>query len=218
MKKITCFFMSMCMLFYFATVSLAAPNEDIISIKEYEAAVKMVGEEYGIELFLLDYNPSVQITKEILAYEMDDLRLTLQMAKPVKKQTNLFSNKKISIFPDSPQRVMPVTRYFSNSFTVSCPLVNGQAVFLVSANVTTDAQNYYVISVNSITAHQVGNFTNFDGWITDSISTTRNSPSQGYITATVRGRATFSKTGSISGNKIGRTETVNETVVINCRG
>ncbi len=69
------------------TASAAAPAAtEIISIEEYEAAIQREAAQYGIRCYVIRYDPAVQITREQLAFTLEEMRMaggfTVQEARP----------------------------------------------------------------------------------------------------------------------------------------
>lgn len=88
---------------------------------------------------------------------------------------------------------MIVTRNYTDSFYVGNWLFPADAYIELSANITSDLQNGYVISVNSYSTYAIGYGTNFDYWEETSVSYNENTPSNGTVRFSVSGRAHFSK-------------------------
>lgn len=58
------------------TASAAAPAAtEIISIEEYEAAIQREAAQYGIRCYVIRYDPAVQITREQLAFTLEEMRI-----------------------------------------------------------------------------------------------------------------------------------------------
>ena len=58
------------------TASAAAPAAtEIISIEEYEAAIQREAAQYGIRCYVIRYDPAVQITREQLAFTLEEMRM-----------------------------------------------------------------------------------------------------------------------------------------------
>lgn len=182
-------------------------ESEFISIEEYKSAIKEAGEKYGVDCEVLDYNPDIQLTKEMLEKAINDIRLSAESFE-VQQVTLNVEDGNIST------RSMPVTKDVYGTFKIKD--FYGEATIRVDANVTVNAQNGNVMSVNSTNAYQTGFFINFTSWQTTSISKRLNSPSNGWITLTVSGRATFSYADPWTGITTGYTHNTATPVRIEC--
>ena len=198
---------------------MAAESEDVnksyISIEEYEKAVQEECAKYDIECKVLDYDPTIVITQEMV----DDAILNARIyAESIEVQSSgdfvVDTFKDVSVDEGASVYAMPVTQNVYGSMYISN--VYGYANFTVKANVTVNVQNSAVMSVNSTEVYQEGSFMNYQGWETTSISSKLNSPSTGYITVNVTGRATFSYADPVTGITTGYTSTESKSVKINC--
>lgn len=217
MKKLVSVMLAMCTCVGLCVPVLAAEpvTNDVVSIEEYEAAIKAEGAKYDIDCNVLSYNPDTKITAEMLDYAVNNVRA---YAKSIEKDTQQAPGEittPVNPVTDSIGiRSMPISKDVSGYFTVNNAY--GSASMQADANVTVDARNSTVISVNSTDIYQNGAFVNFDSWETKSVSSKRNSPLTGWITLTVKGRATFSYSDPVTSIKTGYTQNVTKKVKINC--
>lgn len=213
MKKLVSVMLAMCTCVGLCVPALA--TNDIISIEEYKAAIKAEGAKYEIDCNVLSYNPDIKITAEMLDYAVNNVRVYAESIEKDTEQASKDITTTVNPATDSiGVRSMPLSKDVSGYFTVSNAY--GSASMQVDANVTVDAQNNTVISVNSTDVYQSGAFVNFDSWKTKSVSSKRNSPSTGWITLTVKGRATFSYADPVTSITTGYTHSVTEKVKIDC--
>lgn len=163
----------------------------------------------------MDYDPSVVITQEMVDNAILDART---YAESIEVQTScdfiMNTSEGVSAGRGTSAYIMPVTQNVYGNMYISN--VYGSAYFKVKANVTVNVQNSIVMSVNSTEVYQEGAFMNYQGWVTTGISSTLNSPSIGFITVNVTGRATFSYADPITGITTGYTSKESKNVIINC--
>lgn len=212
MKKLSRIMLTVCMSICMAfSVFAGVPSQDnVVSIDEYTAAIKAEGAKYGIECNILNYDPDVQLTEEMLAYAINNVRVYAKSMKTNEQDVNIVGTSNM-ISPYS----MPVTRNLIGDFTIAN--LYGTANMRVDANVTIDINNDNVISVNSLDAYQIGAFANFQSWELTNISATKNSPSTGWIKVRVQGRVTFSYADPVTSVTTGYTSKVDRNVNIDCR-
>lgn len=214
MKKIVFMTLVLMMCFYSNIMVFASEEDKVITIDEYETTIKNEMEKYGIECSFIEYKPGVIITEDNLRTDIYNLKM---YAERINKEENL--NIQPSLVKESREEVlpylMPVTKDVSNSHTIVSSSNIGSASIRVDANVTVNAQNDNVMSINSLDAYQYGYFINFVSWETTSITGIRNYIATGYISVNVQGRATFSYSTSLG--TVGLTEDIAFTTSIDCR-
>ncbi len=186
--------------------NMSTTDVNIITIEEYETALKAEGKKYGIMCEVLNYNPSMQITTTMLKNALNDLRSSAKSFQVTSSNISPVYN---------PNRVVPIRDTFSNNFQVSCPPY-GYAYIKVEIDATVDQQNSSVITVHSANAYQSGAFVNFDSWETKNISIMTNNPNVGMVTAKVKGNARFSYADPVTGVTTGMTYPVEQSVIIQC--
>ena len=105
-----------------------------------------------------------------------------------------------------------------NDVTASFQVTNGAgtARMRVDANVTLNAQNSNVISVNSVNVYQNGYSLNFVSWETTRVKTFLNNPQNGWISLEIHGHVTFSAGTPLPFINIGDSTNVIKTVQIAC--
>lgn len=197
------------------TVSAATlPDDSSISIDEYERMIQAEGKKYGIDAFVISYNSQKQITPEVVASGLDSVRKYAESrsAEAVILPKNPPSDIGGSV---SPFGIMPSTKDYAVYFSIAN--VYGRASMLLETNVTTNLANGTIMYVNSVSASQSGYFVNFVSWETTSIPYVKDSPSNGFVTFTVNGRATFSYADPVTGITTGYTSNESCSVQVDCR-
>lgn len=209
MKKMMSILMILCMIMTSNVIVFA--EEQYVTIEEYEAAICEEAERYDIVCNIIDYDPEIKITKEMLQKGIDNVR---EYAKSVHTTNECYVSKEIDVVDSINPYLMPVTRNVYGYFQIKN--VYGNARMCVEANVTIDLQANNVMYVNSIESYQLGAFVNFTSWSESSITYKMNSPSAGSINVVVKGRATFSYADPVTGITTGYTSSVSEVVTIDC--
>lgn len=163
----------------------SATDTQFISIEECKSAIQDVGEKYGINCELQNYDPSDSITQadleETLAKldktlsEIDSFEVTIE---PVNASDNLDS-----LVVDMPlvERSMPVRDTFYSDETYRILYPTGYAYLRARADVTVDAQNANIITVHDADVYQYGASLNFYSWDTYDIDWTENVPRAGML-------------------------------------
>ncbi len=205
-KKTVAVVLTAAMAMSVGTPVFATEDKNVVSIEEYEQAVQAEAVKYGIEYEVLNYDPDKVLTKDTIEKGVNDVRIYAESFQVMQKDTEATSAKAM--------RVMPLDKDVSKRFLIASAF--GTAEMMLDANVTVDAQNAYVMRVNSVEAYQSGLFSGFKSWTTTSISSRLNSPSQGWVSFTVNGRATFSYADPITGIENGYTSNISEPVEIKC--
>ena len=82
----TLFMAGLCLWMPLTALAAAPAATEIISIEEYEAAIQREAAQYGIRCYVIRYDPAVQITREQLAFTLEEMRMaggfTVQEARP----------------------------------------------------------------------------------------------------------------------------------------
>ena len=165
-------------------------------ISEYEKALQEAGKPYGIEVEVLDYNPNIKLTQEMLNNAVRELQeagstITITDLTPASNPAT------------TPIRAMLKRGTYETNFKVSS--LYGYAYITVWADVTCDFQISNVAQVHSIRVYQQGGYVNFNSWETLDTSYQRNYPSNGNLDVGVTGLARFEHPDSISGATVGIT-------------
>ena len=173
-----------------------ASSTSIITIFEYEKALQEAGKPYGIEVEVLDYNPNIKLTQEMLNNAVRELQeagstITITDLTPASNPAT------------TPIRAMLKRGTYETNFKVSS--LYGYAYITVGADVTCDFQISNVAQVHSIRVYQQGGYVNFNSWETLDTSYQRNYPSNGNLDVGVTGLARFEHPDSISGATVGIT-------------
>lgn len=173
-----------------------ASSTSIITISEYEKALQEAGKPYGIEVEVLDYNPNIKLTQEMLNNAVRELQeagstITITDLTPASNPAT------------TPIRAMLIRDTYETNFKVSS--LYGYAYITVWADVTCDFQNSNVAQVHSIRVYQQGGYVNFNSWETLDTSYQRNYPSNGNLDVGVTGLARFEHPDSITGATVGIT-------------
>lgn len=173
-----------------------ASSTSIITIFEYEKALQEAGKPYGIEVEVLDYNPNIKLTQEMLNNAVRELQeagstITITDLTPASNPAT------------TPIRAMLKRGTYETNFKVSS--LYGYAYITVWADVTCDFQISNVAQVHSIRVYQQGGYVNFNSWETLDTSYQRNYPSNGNLDVGVTGLARFEHSDSISGATVGIT-------------
>ncbi len=219
MKKVSCVALALFLMMSFCvTTSATTPSStDTISIAEYEAAIQAECAKYGIECRILDYDPNLQITQEMLNRGIENARnyaeSLLEQKQPDLMPSIRDGNSNIDN-NQSPLGIMPLTQDYIAYFRIYNTY--GSADMAILANITTNLANGLVMSVNSTSVYQYGSFVNFVSWETTGVSSTRNSPKNGYVTFKITGRATFSYADPVTSITTGYTSYETKTVQMNC--
>ena len=211
MKKVLSVILVFSLCFSFSSLAFA---EQFVSIEEYEAAIQAEGEKYGVSCEVLDYDPQVNITTEMLENALDEIRTYAQSLKVECDSKAIVAESLSSQVKNAQPKLMPIDADVYTIFIVSSSY--GSADMRAEANVTVDGQNDYVISVNSTNVRQSGAFVNFVSWDTIDITTTKNSPSTGWIEMDITGAITFSYADPFTGITTGVTNDVTKVVTIDC--
>lgn len=190
----------------------ADESNNIVPIEDYISAVKEENNKYGIECEIIDYDDNIIITKSMMERSIKNIRKLAENMNSVYHEEVFYEDNDTN--ETNVLRSMPIKKTVSKIFVVEN--IYGNAGMCVEADVTLNAQNGNVISVDRTEAYQKGQFTNFGSWQTTSISATRNSPSNGYITLVVKGRAMFQYSDPLTGVTTGNTTDVSKTLKINC--
>lgn len=188
--------------------ALAAPRT--ISIEEYEARLKAEAQKYDIEYTVLNYDPEVELTES-------DLERAIEHLKDFNDSIKITPVKTMIVTKQGPTSTlsMPIEKTVYGAFGVSCTY--GQASMTLEADVTVDAQNSRVISVDRTEVYQEGMLFNFQDWVTTSITTKLNQPYVGWIRGSVSGRLTCSYADPITGVQTGQTKKITvPSIPINC--
>ena len=173
-----------------------ASSTSIITIFEYEKALQEAGKPYGIEVEVLDYNPNIKLTQEMLNNAVRELQeagstITITDLTPASNPAT------------TPIRAMLKRGTYETNFKVSS--LYGYAYITVWADVTCDFQISNVAQVHSIRVYQQGGYVNFNSWETLDTSYQRNYPSNGNLDVGVTGLARFEHPDSIAGATVGIT-------------
>ena len=152
-----------------------ASSTSIITISEYEKALQEAGKPYGIEVEVLDYNPNIKLTQEMLNNAVRELQeagstITITDLTPASNPAT------------TPIRAMLKRGTYETNFKVSS--LYGYAYITVWADVTCDFQISNVAQVHSIRVYY---------------------PSNGNLDVGVTGLARFEHPDSISGATVGIT-------------
>ena len=171
-----------------------ASSTSIITISEYEKALQEAGKPYGIEVEVLDYNPNIKLTQEMLNNAVRELQeagstITITDLTPASNPAT------------TPIRAMLKRGTYETNFKVSS--LYGYAYITVWADVTCDFQISNVAQVHSIRVYQQGGYVNFNSWETLDTSYQRNYPSNGNLDVGVTGLARFEHPDSRSGATVG---------------
>ena len=213
MKKITSIMMILCLCLGMNVYTYAADeSNNIVPIEDYISAVKEENNKYGIECEIIDYDDNIIITKSMMEQSIKNIRKLAENMNSAYQEEEFYDDNDAN--EANVLRSMPIKKTVSKIFVVEN--IYGNAGMCVEADVTLNAQNGNVISVDRTEAYQKGQFTNFVSWQTTSISSTRNSPSNGYITLVVKGRAMFQYSDPLTGLTTGNTTDVSKTLKINC--
>ena len=130
-----------------------ASSTSIITIFEYEKALQEAGKPYGIEVEVLDYNPNIKLTQEMLNNAVRELQeagstITITDLTPASNPAT------------TPIRAMLKRGTYETNFKVSS--LYGYAYITVWADVTCDFQISNVAQVHSIRVYQQGGYVNFN--------------------------------------------------------
>ena len=71
----TLFMAGLCLWMPLTALAAAPAATEIISIEEYEAAIQREAAQYGIRCYVIRYDPAVQITREQLAFTLEEMRM-----------------------------------------------------------------------------------------------------------------------------------------------
>lgn len=211
MKKLVSILLCVCVFSSLTAFAAKDYYSDIISASEYETLLKEAASQYGIECSLLDYNSDVIFTRAMLEEEINYMKnfaenLTIEILTP----DNVNANSD-TVNPSA----MVITKNVYTDIRVESDSI-GCADIRVDANVSVNIQNGNVMSVNSLSTYQIGYCINFDQWVPTSVTKRLNTPQNGYIQVSVKGRASFSHTHPVTGIKIGYTENVSKVVNMRC--
>ncbi len=213
MKKIISLLLVVIVALSFCMNALAYnPSDDTISIEEFEEILKQAYAEYGIDFKVIAYDSNSVITQEILQQELAKVANNCNIYVIESESPNSIYGIGIA---DSVQSMIE-TKDKSKSIYVSG--YEGYAYIKVLVNATIDHQNSYITSVNSVSAYQSGFCVNFSGWTLQSATSTRNSPSNGYVSVRVRGQAVFTYTIPEVNVQTQYTADVDKTVQLDFRG
>lgn len=151
------------------------------------------------------------LTVLVLALSLAAYSVPVALAAESHYDTSVSTATKDS--PSAP-RAMPI----ENDVTASFQVTNGAgtARMRVDANVTLNAQNSNVISVNSVNVYQNGYSLNFVSWETTRVKTFLNNPQNGWISLEIHGHVTFSAGTPLPFINIGDSTNVIKTVQIAC--
>ncbi len=221
MKKFYCSLSLFCLIAILLPTQVYASDDiledSIISIEEYEDAVQAACAEYDIDCYVIDYDPNVQITQEMLEHAITSAR---QYAESVQSQQDDVIDLGHTYFesvPDndaSPFGVMPSTLDYFGTFFIENAY--GNAYMRIDANITTNLASNSIMYVNSTDVYQLGGFVNFVNWTTTSVSYTKEYPYACWVTFYIEGRATFAYADPWTGITTGYTSNESKRVMIDC--
>lgn len=200
--------------FTLAAQAIAIDSDCLITIDEYSAAIQAEGAKYGVECVVVDYDPSIQITQEMLDSALENLRNCITgFSVTVVDAESIPEIDSNSITPFS----MPIRDIFKGpeGFRIECPY--GYAFVRGVVDATVNAQNGDVMEVHDVDVEQYGGYTNFHSWTVDDISYTENRPRSGFVEITFSGMARFSYADPITGVETGVSfDVIDEEVHVEC--
>lgn len=179
------------------------------TIGDYQNIVQKEADKYDIKINVIKYDASKEITSETIQRGIEEVKDYANSLKIVDVEDQRNDNSDLSAYS------MIVSRTRTGSFYIEN--IYGSAYMKVALGVSIDLQNSAVVSVNSKSAYQSGAFVNFVSWQTTGITTTINSPSVGYVAATIQGRGTFSYADPVTGVTTGYTSSFTKRVNVNCK-
>lgn len=188
-KKISCFLV-LTLIFIFMSSSVVLANDtDVISIQEYEQAIKAEFEKYDIDYEITDYDPNVTLTRDMLNI---DLAKAKEIAGGFRNIQVIDACERSEIITPY---MMPITKTYRKDFLIN-PAPIFRATIRVDVNLTYDGSNMEIISVNSKRAYQNGYALNFVSWTTRSIVV---NTSNNYFGVDVTGAIKFQYTDPQTG-------------------
>ncbi|MGN6710837.1 hypothetical protein [Anaerocolumna jejuensis] len=176
-----------------------------ISIKEYENAMSQIYAQCGREWKIIDSSNAKPITKEIFDSEIERAKKEVAEYQAAYKAEEIYSATltKTQVTGIHINSIMPVTKNVSTSTSASYG-VFCNAVIIASANITYNADNGNIMSVNSQSIYQ-GTSVNLDAWVDEGSYITNNGT---FLYANFRGKCYFSYTIPVINVKVSDTVTV----------
>lgn len=163
-KSVISVILSMVLCICYLQTAFASQGSNIISIKEYESAMKELYSKYGVEYEVVEENEDVILTQSLLEEQL------------IISEKQLRDAKNITVFEDvpsfTPYALMPYTYNKTVNVKVNSPAGMGSANFDINLKATADAQYGRFISVTSYTCVQRGAYVNFKSWRQTSKSVT----------------------------------------------
>ena len=207
----------LCLGMSISTVSAyAAENQNnrIISIAEFEEKMQEECEKYNIGYEVLEYDPNVQITQADLDASLQRVREygEKKLIEAETDESEMVQNEESQV--PGPARIMPVTKNRSQTFNVTN--VFGTGHFKLTTNVTVNAQNNGIISVNSYKVQKSGLSLNLDSYKINKITYTKDKPSTGWVSFNVDGVCEFVYTDPLLGLTASYTDEFSKAVQVNC--
>ena len=186
-----------------------------ITIEEYERAIQKECIKYGVEAFILDYDPNICITEDMLIHGVNKAR---EYAQSVSVNEITIDNN-VREHADSeenntPYGIMPFTDDYSATFLVENTY--GSAEMRLDANITTNIANNTIMYVNSVDVYQLGAFVNFVSWENTNITYEKDYPHNCWVTFTIKGKVTFAYADPWTSITTGYSSNESETVMIDC--
>lgn len=156
-------FLALTLIFVFMSSSVVlANNTEVISLQEYEQAMKAEFEKYNIEYEISDYDQNVTLTKNMLNTELAKAK---EIALGFRNIQVIDASEKPAIITP---KYMPITRTYTKDFLIN-PMPICRATIRGDVNLTFNGSDMEIISVNSKRAYQNGYAMNFVSWTTRSI-------------------------------------------------
>ena len=210
MRKLLSMILTVCTLFAFSIPAYAqeAASDEVVSHEEIEAAYRAIGDEYGVELEVVEYDPDIIITRDKFEKALEYVRQVAQ-SEIVVQGLEADAIEETNIDPIA----MVISRTRNGSFYLS--QFPSSATIRVAITVSMDADRGTIISVDKIDSYQSGFATDFENWIPVQHTPYTNSPSNGWVTVDVVGRVVWVITEPTSGTKFTDTVDVNQTVQVN---
>lgn len=160
------------------TQPIHAKEQNTLSVENYVSAITEEAKKYNVDVWINDYEALGEITQDKIDQAVKNVQLFATTIHTEENNTNLHSS--ISTYASTKTR----TGYFD---IVAAP---GSATINVDITASVSSGNK-ISSISRKNAYQAGVAFFFSSWTTHSISTTMNSPSNGYVKAVVTGYAVF---------------------------
>lgn len=187
MKKALISFLTIVLTICTGIQPVLAEDESVLTIEDYNNALQIAAEEYGINAWIYDSDQIGEITQEKIDEAVNNVKLFAESIEIVESDGPEVLNT------NGPRRASKANRTRVGYFDIVCIL--GMATIKVVVNATINLETYLISSVNSRSAYQEGVSIGFSSWTTNRISTTMNYRMSGNLLAEVTGYAVFGLNG-----------------------